>query len=241
MAKIHKMRLHVVSVFGEVCPDFSFSASDIALAVGGKAVALSHAWQQDQNFAGDYWALINDKKSVASLGRDIAVSSGWNDEPVIPVVIEQPTGHLPVTVERLVHAIKEISAHAKNWGADLIICFHSFSLAGTDLKDQVFVENLSRQAGGDFGGEIDVSASSELSRVIESHLWVRSVVPMVQAFLVEAGFLPRHEKAVEKAVIGVISRIKQNGFYIRMGDAHRNSEVARKVANAILREVSWEH
>ena len=64
---------------------------------------------------------------------------------------------------------------------------------------------------------------------------------MVQAFLVEAGFLPRHEKAVEKAVIGVISRIKQNGFYIRMGDAHRNSEVARKVANAILREVSWEH
>lgn len=240
MSEMHKMRMHVVSIFGSVCPQFPLAASDIAHAIGNNAVALSCPWQEDPSADGDYWALINDKQGVASLGRDIAVSTGWNDEPVIPVVIEQRTSHLPVTMERLVHAVREIIFHARSWGTDLTTCVHSISLGETELRHKLFLDDLKVQVGGGFGGEIDISASSGLCHTIECNLWLRQVVPMVHSLLVEAGFLPSQEKAVEMAVLSVINRIKQNGFYIPMDEAHRNSDVARKLANAILREGNWE-
>lgn len=240
MTEMHKMRMHVVLIFGSVCSQFPLSASDIAHAIGNRAVALSYPWQEDQSADGNYWIMINDKQSVASLGRDIAVSTDWNDEPVVPVVIEQSKEVPPVIMERLVHAIDEIRFHARSWGADLNFCVHSISIGETNPRHKVFLHDLKVKVGGDFGGEVDISASARLYHTIECNLWLRQVVPMVHTFLVEAGFLPSHEKAVEKAVLGVISRIKQKGFYFPMDEAHRNSNVARKLANAILREGNWE-
>lgn len=239
MSDVNEIRLHVVAIFGRIFPKFALAPADVAEAIGENAMVVACPWRDEQGTGPDFWDLIADERNARSLGREIAVSTRWWDEPVIPVAMARPEGQGILTAERLAQAIGTVASSSTSWGAPVCVCIHSITIKTADAQQQGLLADLAARTGAGLRGQIDSTASRGLEAAIRRNLWICRIAPLVAELLREEGFLPRHGDAVAEAVYGIMDRFHCNGFDFAMDDAHLTRDVARKIAAAILREGYW--
>lgn len=240
MNDANKIRLHVVAIFGKVFPGFPLAPADIAEAISGNAMVVPCPWREEQEAAPDYWELIDNQHDARSFGREIAISTGWQSEPVIPLVMSRPDGQTALTAQRLAQAINMVAASSESWGAPVSVCIHSITIGAPIPQQAHLLADIAAQTGASLGGEIASVSSYGLETAIRCNLWLCRIAAIVTELLQEEGFSACHDDAVDQAVARIIGRFRLNGFDIAMDEAHLNRDFARKMAASILREGYWE-
>ena len=240
MSDVNEMGLHLVVIFGEVFPEFAIAPQHVAEALGENAVIISCSWQEQRGHGTDFWDLIGDEREARSLGREIAVSSGWRDEPVVPVLLSRPEGQEELTAARLAQAVTMVAEQSRCWGMPVAVHIHSITIGAPGPHQAGLLADLAAQTGGSLGGEIDSTKSQGLQIAIQSNLWIGRMAVIVSELLQEEGFLPHHSRVVGEAVVRIADRFRSKGLTFAMDEARLTRNFARKMMASILREEYWE-
>ena len=227
------IKVHVVFVLGKKYVPIKVAPSNIGAMAGGAEIALlSFPWVEDAKE--NMWDVIESHQGAKAAGREIVVSSSWNDEPMIVLYFEKLSTDKRSVYFNVADSLIRISDSSKLWGESV-----SYLIYGIKLNDEQddylsILKEIALKIDGKYCGEIFPQNGSTLKANIAENALTRSLIENVIMEVSNMGLFIEGDDVFEENVIKIMGDLRTRGLRLDVECGNKCRVFARDIARRII-------
>lgn len=227
------IKVHVVFVLGKKYVPIRVAPSSIGTMAGGAQVALlSFPWVEDAKE--NMWDVIESHQGAKAAGREIVVSSSWNDEPMLVLHFEKISADKKSACFDVANSLIRISDSSKSWGESV-----SYLIYGVKLNDEQddslsILNEISLKIEGEYRGEVFPQGGSTLKKNVAENALTRTLIENVIMEISSMGLFIEDDDVLEESVIKLMSDLKIRGLRLDAESGNACRVLARDIARRII-------
>lgn len=189
----------------------------MAKAAGPNTRAIHLPWRS-ANSQDDFDITVASDHELTSLAREVAVSSGWNDERLIVVYADPSARTEPLDASAVSGPLNRVAERARAFETRIDYIFHSLDLEPAGSEGALsggtagLVDEIVLATGGSFAGPMEYSDASDLAACLRRTRFLRNLGSAVLERMTEGGLRPLTGDAADALVQRYVETIQQNGF-----------------------------
>ena len=221
--------VHVAVISGNTFNGKPIPPELIAESINSKTKTFYLPWKDssDQHNL----QIVSDPNEAASIGRELAVASGWDDEALIVIYLSDRHTHGIPTPSAASKCLSQISAYAKSYGVRIVYKITSIDL-GADVhrttEALAFIETISQDNNIVYHGPI--SRSQQLVFFIQRNKLLCNLCNKVAAALADVDIEPVRETSCADLVNSYIEGLRDNGFVLSPKDENSLNTLALRIS-----------